>query len=46
LAFDDVVGDEFYNSEFLNRYLSRSVEITVSDTADSTANPRLIMVLR
>jgi hypothetical protein len=46
LAFDDVAGDEFYNPEFLNRYLSRSVEITVSDTTDSTANPRLITVQR
>ncbi len=46
LAFDDVAGNEFYNPDFLNRYLNRSVEISVGDIADSTANPRLIMVQR
>jgi hypothetical protein len=43
-AFDEILGDAFYNPEFLRNYTGRGVDVTVKDISDSIANPKLISV--
>src|SRR5262249_28587082 len=34
-AFDEILGDAFYDPEFLLRYTGRGVDVTINDNADS-----------